>query len=149
MKKALFLSVTLILTLALLSSCKKSEDTQLVSSFTWNYNGTNYTTNLKAAYLHSMAVGPTIIGGTGTSVTSPGIGPCFTVSSFNAGTYSFGSGSGNALLYVEANGNTLSGGTVILNITINSNDRLSGNFSGNLSNGNPLTGSFSDLLIEH
>ena len=134
-------------------SCKKPNDSQSASSFTWTYSGTHYTANIDTAYLYSMAVGPIIIAGTGTNIASAGTGPSISLNSFFVGTYSLGSGSSNLFAYVDANGDMLYGDIVTLNITASSNSRLSGNFSGNVKNSNnfsfPITGSFANVPVRN
>jgi hypothetical protein len=140
---ALLLSVMLIL-----FSCNKPGSDAVTNSFTWKYGNTNYTANFKAAYLHSLSVNSIIVGGTGASLVSLGIGPRITLSSLNVGTYNFNT-SPNAIMYVDDQGNTpgVLSGTV--NITANANSLLSGNFSATLSNNIILTGSFVNVPVEY
>jgi hypothetical protein len=136
--------ILLLIPLLFLLSCGK--DNESSGSFTWNYDGTNYTANFKAAYSSSMGQ-PYIIGGLGNSITTPNSGPHIYVISFTPGTYSFGGIVPNSLNFVDQLGFDISAIGGAVNITSNSNNKLSGNFSAALANGKTVTGSFTDLTI--
>ncbi len=141
-----------ILALSLFLSCSKSGDSQNnADSFTWNWSGTNYTANFREAFLQSLSSTPLIIGGTGTAVYSAGTGPRITVNSLNVGSYNLGGGITNSVSFITPNGDNLQSTTGTLNITLNANSRLSGNFSVTIINlasqTSLLTGSFSNIKI--
>ena len=140
MKKLFYLLLPALIVLA----CDKDKNSS--GSFSWSYDGINYTANFKAAYSASMGQ-PYIIGGLGNSVTTPGSGPRIHVISFSPGNYSFGGIVPNSLNFVDQVGNDISaiGGSV--NISANSNNKLSGDFSATLGNGKIITGSFADITI--
>ena len=136
--------ILLLIPLLVLLSCDKDKESS--GSFTWNYDGSNFIANFKAAYSSSMGQ-PFIIGGLGSSI-SPGSGPRIYVISFNPGVYNFGGIVPNSLNFVDQLGfdiNAIGGG---VNITSNSNNKLSGNFSASLANGKTITGNFSELPIQ-
>ena len=134
------------------TACKKSNDTNYSNSFTWTFTGTNYIANFKTAYQTSIGSGPLIVAGMGTSEISSGTGPRISLTSLNTGTYNFGTGSTNVFRYVNDAGEALGVTSGTLNITENSNNHLSGNFSAILidisSTTNTLTGTFSGIDIE-
>jgi len=137
--------ILLLIPLLVLLSCGK--DNESPGSFTWNYDGTNYTANFKAAYSSSMGQ-PYIIGGLGSSIVTAYSGPRIHVLSFNPGTYSFGGIAPNSLNFIDPAGFDISatdGGVII---TSNSNNKLSGHFSATLANGKTITGNFSELPIQ-
>lgn len=141
-----------MVTLFLFSTCNKSSDSQNESgSFTWTWGGTNYTGNFKEAFLQSLSTTPIIIAGTGSVVYSAGTGPRITVNSLNTGSYNLGGGVTNYISFIAPNGDNLQSTVGILNITQNSNSKLSGNFSATLINGvgqnSSLNGSFSNIKI--
>ena len=140
MKKLIYFLIPALLIL----SCDKDKDSS--GPFTWNYDGTNYSANFKAAYSASMGQ-PYIIAGLGNSISTPNSGPRIHLISFSSGNYSFGGIVPNSLSFVDLVGSEVSaiGGSV--NITSNSN-KLSGNFSASLGNGKTVTGSFTDLIIQ-
>lgn len=138
-------------------SCKKSVDGQANSnSFTWVHNGISHTTKLDTAY-KSMAwllLPPySIFAGE----NKPGYiifrRVEFNLTSFDVGTYAVNAGSGafNRLTYVDDAGNTLIGAGGTLNITANSNNYLSGNFSATIITGSGtsslLTGHFTNMPV--
>jgi hypothetical protein len=154
--KAIFLSLSRLLiaisTLCLFLTCTKSSDSQNNSdSFTWDWNGTNYKGNFKEAFLQILSTTPIIISGTGTSINTAGTGPRISVNSLNVGSYNLGSGITSYISFIAPDGDNLQSTVGILNITVNLNSRLSGNFSATLINPvnqtSSLTGSFSNIKI--
>lgn len=143
--------ITVITLIFLFNSCKKSNDTQPVSSgYTWTYDGVNYRANIDSAYLVSMnTTGHIILAGTGTSMNSLGTGPRIVVSSFNVGTYSL---TGINMVYVNSLGD-LEAGTGSINITSSSADKLSGNLTATTTDSNginhTLTGTLTDVPITY
>ena len=127
-------------------SCKKSSNNSAVNSFTWSYGATNYQANVNAAYLTGLSSTPIIIGGTGTSVFHPNVGPQISVVSLNVGSYNFLT-SPNSMYYVDDLGNPQGATSGSVNITSNSNNLLSGNFSCTLTNSILLTGNFTNVPI--
>lgn len=134
------------------SSCKKSLDDR--NSFTWTHNGITHTTKLDTAYIsHGSRQAFTIIAGE----NKPGYiffqRVEFNLTSFNTGTYIVNDGSGafNRLTYTDDAGNTLIGAGGTLNITANSNNYISGNFSATLITGagvsSMLTGNFTNMPV--
>ncbi|MEO6539342.1 MAG: hypothetical protein ABIN74_00070 [Ferruginibacter sp.] len=143
-----------ILTITLFCTCTKSGDPQNTSgSFTWNWNGTNYTGNFKEAFLQSLSPTPIIIAGTGPAAHTAGTGPRISLNSLNAGTYNLGAGLTNAIVFIAPNGDNLQSLAGVLHITQNANSRLSGDFSATLidpaSQTSTLTGSFSNIIINN
>ncbi len=132
--------------LVILNSCNKSDSK--ANSFTWTYGTTNYKAIFNAAYLQSLSVNPIIVAGTGTSLNTLNIGPRFTVSSLNIGTYTFVT-SPNSMFYIDDLGNNLAANTGSVTITANTNNLLSGNFSATLSNSVIVTGSFVNVSISN
>lgn len=148
-------NVFLFVVLIFFSSCKKSGDDQANSnSFTWIHNGINHTTKLDTAYKsHSSRPPYTIIAGE----DKPGYiiftRVEFNLTSFNTGIHIVNDGFGafNRLTYADDAGNTLIGAGGTLNITANSNNYISGNFSATLITGagvsSLLTGNFTNMPV--
>lgn len=124
------------------------------NSFTWTHNGINHTTKLDTAFIsHSSRPLYTIIAGE----NKPGYiiyeRVKFNLTSFNAGRYIVNDGSGafNRLTYTDDTGTTLIGAGGTLNITANSSNRISGDFSATLITGTGatslLTGSFTNMPV--
>jgi hypothetical protein len=149
--------VFLFVILMFFYSCKKAGDDQANNnSFTWVQNGINHTTNLDTAYvaLGGLSLSPyTIMAGE----NKPGYifyrRVEFNLTSFNVGTHTVNAGSGafNRLTYTDDAGTTMIGAGGTLNITANSNNYMSGNFSATLITGagvsNLLTGNFTNMPI--
>ncbi len=146
--KTLAALIGIALLLSVLPACKKSDP---ASSFTWTWNGTNYTGNFKEAYIQSLGSGSNIVGGTGTSLFTTGTGPRIAVSSLSVGTYNLTGTLPNTIFFVDPNGDNLATTTGTLTITSNSDNKLSGNFSATLVNASSqntsLSGSFSNINI--
>jgi len=138
-------------------SCKKSGDAMAnTNSFIWTHNGISNTTKLDTAYksLSWLSLPPySIFAGE----NKPGYiifrRVEFNLTSFDVGTYAVNAGSGayNRLTYVDDAGNTLIGAGGTLNITANTNNYLSGNFSTTVITGSGLssllTGYFTNIPI--
>ena len=136
-------------------SCKKSGNDQAnTNSFTWVHNNISHNTKLDTAYISHSGMAPyTIIAGE----KKPGyiifVRVEFNLTSFNVGTYIVNDGSGafNRLRYTDDAGNTLIGAGGTLNITANSNNYVSGNFSATLITGSGvsslLTGNFTNMPV--
>lgn len=147
--------VFMFVILVFFSSCNKSKDDQAnTNSFTWVNNSISHTTNLDTAYISHGGMAPyTIIAGE----KKPGyiifVRVEFNLTSFNVGTYIVNDGSGafNRLTYTDDAGNTLIGAGGTLNITANSNNYVSGNFSATLITGSGvsslLTGNFTNMPV--
>lgn len=152
-KHTCYIAILLILFMFSFSCKKSGHDT---NSFTWVHNGISHTTNLDTAYVSpgGLALLPyTIIAGE----NRPGYiifrRVEFHLTSFNVGTYAVNAGSGafNRLTYTDDAGSTLIGAGGTLNITVNSNNYLSGNFSATLITGSGvsslLTGNFTNMPV--
>lgn len=156
MKKILLnvFSVLLLMSLFLLSSCKKSNDSDQ-SSFSWSHAGKSYQPTIYAAYL---GTGYTftpfhIIAGFGTFPTGFNRRIDFHLSSFAVGSYTIVlfPATVNTLDYIDDAGFNLAGSSGTLNITANANNRLSGNFSVTVVDAtlatSLVTGSFTNISI--
>ena len=124
-------------------SCDKDNDD---ANFNWTYLGQNYTANFANAYSASMGA-PYIVGGLGSSISSPGSGPRINVISFAPGVYTFGGIVPNSLNFVDPQGFDIPALDGSVNITTNNDNRLSGNFSATLGNVQMVTGSFTNVRI--
>ena len=142
-KSIIYLGLSLVL--LNIFSCSKS-GSSANNNFTWTYGNTNYKANFNAAYLQSLSSNPIIVAGTGAALHTLAIGPRFTVSSLNVGTYNFNT-SPNSMFYIEDQGNNLAAVTGTINITANAGNLLSGNFSATLSNSINVTGNFMNVPI--
>ncbi len=142
------LSTIIIILFLIIQSCKKSNDSD---SFTWTWNGNNYTANYKEAFIQSLGSGSYIIGGTGSALNSSGTGPRISVSSLSVGSYNLTANLPNTIYFVDPNGDNLATTTGTLNITSNSNSKLTGNFSATLVNATnqntAISGSFTNIKI--
>ena len=164
MRPFLFKPVDLILVLLVLTiqiaSCNKSSNgisTPTSSSFTWTYEGSSYTVTSDTAYQYNN--NPT----TYQIFVSPNSGFLFNInrklsfnlSSFNVGQYNIQPiiSQLNSFQFIDDTGLVLLGISGTLNITSNSNNLLSGNFSFILINPSggtkPISGSFSNMTIVH
>ncbi|MBP6431617.1 MAG: hypothetical protein KA319_07620 [Ferruginibacter sp.] len=145
-KKILVIAYFSVIILSFIS-CKKKEETSS-PSFTWTYKGITYNALYVEANTAYYFGKPTIIGDLRTARPSRGSGQQITLSSFNTGSYTFTSGSNiNYFDFIEPNG----GAQVAVNGTLQltkSDNKLSGTFSVSLNNGFPVTGSFSNLIID-
>jgi hypothetical protein len=146
--KSLNVIIILVTVISIIQACKKSSDSD---SFTWTWDGTNYTGNYKEAFIQSLGSGSHIIGGTGSTINSAGTGPRISVSSLNVGSYNLTSNLPNTIYFVAPNGDNLATTTGTLSITSNSNSKLTGNFSATLVNATnqntSLSGSFTNIKI--
>lgn len=144
----LFVFFGIIILISGMQACKKSGDSD---SFTWTWNGSNYTGNYKEAFIQSLGSASNIIGGTGSAINSSGSGPRISVSSLAVGTYSLTGSFPNTIYFVDPNGDNLGTTTGVLNITSNTDSKLSGNFSATLINAasqtTSISGSFSNIKI--
>lgn len=145
--------VFLFVILMFFCSCKKSGEA-INKNFTWVHNNISHTTTLDTAYISHASRPPyTIFAGE----NKPGYiifqRVEFNLTSFNVGTYTVNAGSGafNRLTYTDDAGNTLIGAGGTLNITANSNNYMSGNFSATLITGSgvtsQLTGNFTNMPV--
>ena len=164
MRPFLFKPVDRILVLLFLTiqipSCNKSSkgiSTPTNSSFTWTYEVSSYTVTSDTAYQYNN--NPT----TYQIFVSPNSGFLFNIyrklsfnlSSFNVGPYIIQPiiSQLNSFQFIDDTGLVLQGISGTLNITSNSNNLLSGNFSFILINPSggtkPISGSFSNMTIVH
>lgn len=142
--------IVLISILISLYSCSKSDDAP-ANNFTWTFKSNTYTTTIDKANTNSS--GPYIIAAvTGTSFMSFNRRVDFSLTSFNVGAYNFGSSGGNIMQYIDETGLVFSPVSGSLDITSNSNNLLSGNFSLVLIDPSsvtyPISGSFANMTIE-
>ena len=127
-------------------SCKKSDTSNPSNSFNFVYDGNTYTSNHDTATQYSPEI-----------VLEAYIPNCpihdvnFQLTSSNVGQYDLITGSGNSTLYVDNLGNPLNKISGSVNITANTNNRLSGNFNvivKDMSNVTHITsGNFIDMPI--
>jgi hypothetical protein len=147
-------SVLLLMSLFLLSSCKKSNDADQ-GSFTWTHAGKTFQPPVYAAYL---GTGYTftpfhIIAGFGNFPSGFDRRVDFHLTSFTVGSYTIvlSPSTANTLDYIDDAGFNLAGTSGTLNITANANNRMSGNFSVTVINPamatSLMTGSFTDITI--
>ena len=141
----------------LIFSCSKSGNTKPPStnSFTWTTGGKNYSATIDTAFLGTNILGTPfhLSAGFGTFPSGYNGRIDFHLTSFNVGTYSItpSPATVNTLRYIDDAGFILEGISGALNITANSNNFLSGNFSITLINpsmvASQMTGSFTDVSI--
>ena len=149
-------SILLILTTCFfLFSCKKSENSNnSINSFTWTFQGINYTANQDTAFVSGQGIGTTTIyAGNGISYLSFTRRFYFYLTSFNVGSYTFGPGPGspNHFNYIDEMGFDWGGTSGTFNITAKTNNMMSGNFSGTLNGpaGNqPVSGNFTSMPVK-
>lgn len=123
-------------------SCKKSDPATGPSNFIWKINSTTSTASWDSAFVRSMGTTPQIMAGNGNSQL------VISIASFNTAMYSIGSG--NEIEYIDDAGNTYFGISGTVNITVYSNNRLSGLFSASLagpSGSFPITGEFANVPV--
>lgn len=153
---AVFLAVAGIL-IILVTSCSKNNDEETPpgpNSFTWSFQSTNYTATQDTAFTSGLGMAPFVIyAGTGTSYLSYSRRFYFYLSSFSAGTYTFGlpPGASNSFSYIDEAGFNWGGISGNFIITSNNGGRMSGSFSGTLSGpgGNlPVSGNFSNMPVK-
>lgn len=137
------------------SSCKKSNDKRSPVIFTWTHGGNTYNPSFSSAFL---GTGYTftpfhIVAGFGTYPSGFVPRVDFHLTSFNTGTYTIAPSPAtvNTLRYIDDGGFILEGISGTINITVNANNLLSGNFSVTLTDPSSatssLTGSFANITI--
>jgi hypothetical protein len=151
---------------AILVSCTKKHDSSPApvynQSFKWTYVSTDYVADSSTVYINGRFNKRTILAwNKGNVVGSFKIG--FLVTSFDLGAYQFTptttgnnpsppSATTNNLYYYDDNGNELRVINGAVNILSKTNERMSGNFTANLLDGNGvnkyLVGSFTDVPIK-
>ena len=152
MKKILFNPFLYLLIFFLSSlifwSCSKSNESAPQNSFSLTYNGNTYKAVNDSAVLISL--------GTNFVVANFSTGYFWRVymslASFNVGSYNFGSGS--SISYVNYQGNPTPDATSgTINITANSNNRMSGNFTATIADHlgtiYVTSGNFTDMPISY
>jgi hypothetical protein len=142
-----FFSFFLLFTVAFIS-CKKSSPASGPGSFKWTVYGSTSSATWDSAYLHSMGTMPIIMAGKGSSGALSAPQLIISISSFNTGTYSIGSG--NEIQYNDDASNVFFGISGTLTVTSYSNSRLAGNFSVGLAGpfgSFPITGEFSNVPV--
>ena len=148
--KHLLLALAITLTFAIFS-CKPDAPDASVVNFSWTFDGATYHTAVDTAI--NQSPGPYIITAVyGTSFISFTRKLDISPSSFAVGTYNFSMVGSNSFRYIDEFGNDLSGVSGTLNITGNSNNRLTGNFSGTLAvpagGTKPITASFNNMILK-
>ena len=146
----ILLLLSLNTALVLFSCSKSGGSNDPVKNFTWTYDGVTYSTAVDTALIQTP--GPyVIIAVNGSSFLNAASRVYISPTSFAIGTYTLNAG-GNSLLYIDEQGYNLAGVSGSLNITANSNSRLSGNFSATLSHPaggtKPISGSFTNVIIK-
>lgn len=125
--------ITMVLFATVLFGCNKSYNHPFVpvNSFTWAYRGSSYTADVHIANWYSMAPKPIIAAYNKMNVPFPNYKLAITVTSFNVGTYALSgsSSSSNTFYYIDNEGHELLCTRGSLNITANSNNLITGNFS--------------------
>lgn len=153
-KRILFYGVlffSFLVSITNISSCKKSDDSKFPDSyFIWTFEGQTYISDIDSSY--KLGLGQwSIMAGNGTTMHSLSREIAFVLSSVNVGTYSFGSGSPNHMGYINDFGTYFPVSSGTMNITANSNNIVSGNFSVNVGNAStgikPISGSFYNISI--
>jgi hypothetical protein len=139
-------------------ACKKTEDSSNGSGnqFQWTHKGVTHTTSIyDTAYISSrgLSILPySILAGTELRIYTISRRVLFHLSSFNVGAYTIGPpGAANVLDYIDDAGFDMVGVSGTLNITSNSNNRMTGNFSVTLRDASSvtsqITGSFTDMPV--
>lgn len=149
-------AVFLLLLSAILLCCNKSDGAgQPADNFTWTHKGVTHTTSINFAYLTTSGLGNppfTILAGFPRAISFERRIQ-FYLTSFNTGAYTISGSPGapNRLTYIDDMGDVLNGISGTLNITANTNNKLSGNFSTTVTDASSvnsqLTGSFTDITI--
>jgi hypothetical protein len=139
--------ITIILFSLFFISCKKQDSN--ANTFVWTFKSKNYSASWDNAYLSSRSPTPIIVAGIGANI-NPNIRVSISLTSFNPGTYTFGSG-GNSFYYIDDNGNNLNTISGTTTITANTNNRLSGTFNATLADisgsQNLVSGSFTNVVV--
>jgi hypothetical protein len=152
-----FVLISFLLLLAFsFPDCSKSNNnngTAPASSFTWTHDGTNYMANVSGVFEHSVALVPFyIVAIIGTNININFTRKVeFSLTAFNTGGYAITSGGMNLVHYIGDGGFDYSGIGGSVNITSNTNNLLSGNFSVTMAGPGPnttLSGSFSNMPIQ-
>lgn len=145
-------TIFLFVVAVFLCACKKNKSDD--NNFTWVHNSISHSTKLDTAYIaHSGRPRFTIIAGENKPGYIVFVRVEFNLTSFNKGTYIVNDGYGafNRLTYTDDTGNTLIGVYGVLNITENTDNYLSGNFSATLISGSgvtsQLTGNFTNMPV--
>jgi hypothetical protein len=143
-----------ILILFSLGACKKEQEPELPAEFTWNVYGADHNAAIFGAYLSGFHPGGPVITGTYDFGNGPPshfeIGPGIVLPSLARGKYVSGQ---NIIWFYYQTGSSI-GVTGMpasvygeVNITMNKNNKISGNFSGSLDGGGSLTGKFTNIPI--
>jgi hypothetical protein len=154
--KQIAYSFSLISLLFFLSDCKKSNDTLETNGFNWTTGGKSYNAAIFKAFSGTgYTITPFhIIAGFGNFPTGFNRRVDFHTSSFNVGSFTIvpSPNTVNTLQYIDDLGNNMEGISGTLNITSNSNNFISGDFSVTLINASmatsTMTGSFTNISIE-
>jgi hypothetical protein len=128
-------------------SCKKNDAATSPNSFTWTYNGNNFTAYADSAIKSNFAGDAVIIPRKNADPALPNEKFVIILSSLGMGTFTFGIGT-PSLSYTDDLGNTFYGSSGALYITSNKSDLVSGNFSATLTNTKIITGQFTSVPIK-
>jgi len=155
----LFNPVFIFFIVIALYSCHKSNDTAATEgNFVWTHKAVTTSTNTDTAFVSvsGLAYPPyTILAGFPRSSYSSAIQKRveFNLTSFNAGTYTITSGAGaaNKMNYIDDAGYNLNGISGTITITVNSGNKISGNFSCMVVDGaavsSQLSGNFTNMVV--
>jgi hypothetical protein len=141
------IAIATCIILSAVPSCKKDNDDNKTSDFSWNYDGNQYTSRIDTAYFSSLPFSPVIMATTDNNLFPPSAELQINLSSFNVASYSFPGGN-NAVQYIDPLGFSYNDVNGTLTITSNSGSRLSGNFSVMLNSGKAISGNFSNVPVK-
>ena len=134
--------------LFLFQSCTKSDTTSLTNSFTWTYNGKNFTAFADSAFRSNFSGYPFVTARKNADPAS--INETFVIElpSLAVSTYDLSAGTPPVFSYTDGSGNTFFGNSGLFNITSNKNNLISGNFSATLNNTKVIAGQFTAMPIK-
>ncbi len=136
----------LLISISFLSCSKSDSNLPVTPSFTWTYGGIDYTATLTEAYTNGN--GPYVIAAViGTNFFTFTKRVDFILTSFAIGTYQFQSGTTNLVRCMDNPYITAGSVNTTVTITANSNNLLSGNFSGLLNDNSPVNKPISGTFI--
>ena len=152
MKSYFLYSRILLLIPIIFLACNKSDSNNLITpSFVWSIDGNSYTANVIEAHTNGTGGPRVIFGDIGTNSFTFERGVDLIITSFDIGSYQYQSPMTNLIRY-KNDPNLIAGSiNTTVNITDNSNNLLSGNFSGLVSNmpgvTRSISGSFKNIAI--
>ena len=134
--------------LLLFQSCTKSDTASLKNSFTWTYNGTNFTAYADSAFRSNFSGYPFISARKNADPASMNETLVIELPSLGVSAYDLSAGTPPEFFYTDGAGNTFFGNPGSLNITANKNNLISGNFSATLNNTKIIAGQFTAVPIK-